>query len=80
MFSGAIFNEESCTIGRKDHFISYEDFVYFLIITMSTVGYGDFAPVTFRGRILVLVFIALTLSLVTFQVKKLMFILAEDHI
>jgi len=34
-------------------FESYFEFVYFVIITITTVGYGDFSATTVVGRILI---------------------------
>ncbi len=31
---------------------SYLDSVYFLVVTMTTIGYGDIAPVTNTGKII----------------------------
>ncbi|EER18493.1 conserved hypothetical protein, partial [Perkinsus marinus ATCC 50983] len=42
-FSGAMFNEEA-PAGLKGEFTAFFDYVYFFVVTLSTVGYGDFAP------------------------------------
>ena len=39
------------------HKMSYWTCVYFLIVTMSTVGYGDVACLTFLGRTFMVFFI-----------------------
>jgi len=44
-------------LGRID-FISYFDAIWFIIITMTTVGYGDLSPFTVFGR-LIAIFTAL---------------------
>ena len=36
----------------------FADSVWFLIITASTVGYGDYFPVTDAGKVVVLLFIS----------------------
>ena len=41
-----IYNERS---GR-----SFPEYIYFIIITLSTVGYGDITPVTWQGKLFVI--------------------------
>jgi voltage-gated potassium channel len=49
--------------GAKDtKFESYSDALWFCVVTMSTVGYGDVYPVTGSGRILTGFFILFTLG------------------
>ena len=42
---------------------SFADSMYYCVITMSTVGYGDFAPVTKAGRLSCCLFFAMGLPL-----------------
>ncbi|XP_075589222.1 calcium-activated potassium channel slo isoform X6 [Dermatophagoides farinae] len=44
------------------HFISYWECVYFLIVTMSTVGYGDIHCTTTLGRTFIVLFILVGLA------------------
>ncbi|KAF9110634.1 potassium channel, sub T, member 2 [Mortierella sp. AM989] len=43
---------------------SVGDALYFILITASTVGYGDITPKSFEGKIVVMVFIIVALSIV----------------
>ncbi len=45
--------------------------LYFVIVTVSTVGYGDISPVTNLGRATVIVLIILVLVLVPKQTDEL---------
>lgn len=40
------------------------DAIYFILITASTVGYGDITPKTFQAKVVVMVFIIVALSIV----------------
>jgi voltage-gated potassium channel len=44
-------------IGEKDLVASPADFVYYLVVTASTVGYGDMSPVTDQGKWFVSLFV-----------------------
>ncbi|CAG0889945.1 unnamed protein product [Darwinula stevensoni] len=48
---------------KNTHSISYWKCVYFLIVTMSTVGYGDVACQTFLGRTFMVFFILVGLAM-----------------
>lgn len=41
---------------------SWQDSVYYSFITAGTLGYGDFSPVTQRGRLLAVVFVPLAVG------------------
>ncbi|KAF4678219.1 hypothetical protein FOL47_003281 [Perkinsus chesapeaki] len=49
-FSGAMFNEEAPAGVKGSEFDSFADYVYFFVVTLSTVGYGDFAPGVIPSR------------------------------
>jgi hypothetical protein len=44
---------------------SYLDALYFSLITLTTVGYGDFSPVTPLGKIMTMVYILLGLGIIS---------------
>ena len=50
IFSGAIFHAENGQKGSM--FTSIPDAFWWAIVTMTTVGYGDFVPVGYFGKIL----------------------------
>eukprot|EP00736_Rhodelphis_marinus_P010448 Rmarinus@m.21535 len=37
--------------------VSFYQMCYFIFVTISTVGYGDYSPVTFLGRAIIIIFI-----------------------
>ena len=49
IFATAIFAAEGC--GKVNTFPSIPDGIWWAIITMTTVGYGDYAPKTFPGKV-----------------------------
>ena len=46
------------------NFLQLHDSVYFVIVTLATVGYGDEIPMTEFGRVVVLIIIFLTIVLI----------------
>jgi hypothetical protein len=48
---------------NSEHFSRYGDTLYFLIITASTVGYGDFFPVTDLGKLFMSLYLTGNLAL-----------------
>ena len=48
----------------------YEAF-YFIIVTFSTVGYGDISPTTYAGRGVMIFFILLGIAVLPYQIGKL---------
>jgi len=56
--------------------LSYFDAFYFIIVTVSTVGYGDISPSTTYSRSVVLLFIVASLVVIPMQVNKLQVLLS----
>ena len=64
--------------GQSSPFLTYHDTLWWAVVTITTVGYGDFVPVTAGGRIVALIlmwggiaiFGALTANLASFFVKS----------
>ena len=44
---------------------SYLDALYFSLITLTTVGYGDFSPMTPLGKIMTMIYIVLGLGIIS---------------
>jgi hypothetical protein len=51
--------------------LTFYDAMYFVIVTITTVGYGDYSPVTDMGRATLMVLILLTAVLVPMKVSEL---------
>eukprot|EP00371_Babesia_bovis_P001366 XP_001610013.1 hypothetical protein [Babesia bovis T2Bo] len=68
-FSGMMYLLES---PRSDaDFHTPFDFIYFGVATMGTVGYGDFTPRTFMGRLMSILLICTCISLGAVRFKRL---------
>jgi hypothetical protein len=44
--------------------LKYIDFVYYTLVTSYTLGYGDIYPNTFKSRVLVVIVLLLTFSII----------------
>ena len=51
--------------------IDYHDSIYFLIVSLTTVGYGDLNPESFPARIVVIVIILITIVIIPKQIDDL---------
>ena len=56
------FNNRHCDM-------AFQDYIYFIIVTISSVGYGDIAPRTESGRLFIILLIILSIVLVTYLVS-----------
>lgn len=66
-FSGAMMIIES----PRPNFTTLFDYFYFTIITISTVGYGDYTPSNFVSRLICIILIVFTIIYVPNQISKL---------
>lgn len=63
------------------HMANYFDAVYYTVITLSTVGYGDITPVTTHGRTVTVLMIFAGMIFIPWQVGKLarIFIVLDEN-
>ena len=58
-------------------FESFVDCIYFIAITVTTVGYGDISPVTNAGKVFMIVFIIVGIALATILISKITNLIVE---
>jgi voltage-gated potassium channel len=49
------------------HFVegwSYIDSLYFSVVTLTTIGYGDFAPQTYEGKLFTILYIVVGIGMI----------------
>ncbi|KAF4710643.1 hypothetical protein FOZ63_001038, partial [Perkinsus olseni] len=73
-----MFNEEA-PAGLKGEFTAFFDYVYFFVVTLSTVGYGDFAPVTGFGRLLCINAIGIVVIFIPAQIRELGYLIRQPR-
>lgn len=56
--------------------VSFYQMLYFVMVTVSTVGYGDYSPVTVLGRLCIIVFIIAGVAFFSIETGNLLDILA----
>ena len=56
----------------KDNRLKFHQWVYFVTVTLSTVGYGDISPNTELGKVLVIMMIVLTIAIIPRQTGELL--------
>lgn len=76
--SGLIFYAESRNHGSDIK--TFTDAVYFSIITLTTVGYGDFTPKTGYGRFITILIVLSGIIFIPYQVKELIrqFLISDE--
>ena len=51
--------------------LTFFDAFYFIVVTISTVGYGDVAPTTWMSKMVVALMIAVTIVIIPIEVQQL---------
>ncbi|XP_076854751.1 calcium-activated potassium channel subunit alpha-1-like [Brachyhypopomus gauderio] len=69
--------ENSGDFWSPPHFLTYFECVYFLVVTISTVGYGDVQISTTFGRFFIIVFISTALGMFASYVPEVIEIIAN---
>ena len=69
VYSGLIYQVEHRT--NSEAFSNFLDALYFSVVTMTTVGYGDVIPLSEIGRVLTLLMIGTGVSLIPWQLSDL---------
>ena len=69
IYSGAIYQAEHER--NPESFATFLDAVYFAVVTMTTVGFGDLTPTTEAGRGLTIAMILTGIALIPTQVGNL---------
>jgi len=57
--------------------IDFHEYVYFIVVTFTTVGYGDISPITIEGKMVMTLIILVGFFLVPWQIGKFMSIITE---
>lgn len=69
IYSGLIYQFEHPV--NLENFAHFLDAVYFSVVTMSTVGFGDLTPITDSGRLLTVFMILTGIALIPWQIGEL---------
>lgn len=69
IFSGLIYQVEHPV--NPESFKTFLDAVYFSVVTMTTVGFGDVIPISEKGRLLTVLMILTGITLIPYQLKDL---------
>ncbi len=69
IFSGLIYQVEHPV--NPESFKTFLDAVYFSVVTMTTVGFGDVIPISEKGRLLTVLMILTGISLIPYQLGDL---------
>ena len=67
-----LFEEEWNLVKGKEVKYGIGDYGYFIVTTISTVGYGDISPVTDEGKIVISFFIIIFLVVTSYKINLLM--------
>lgn len=70
MFASSMFAFEA-PYGLREGFTTLYDFVFFALVTISTVGYGDFSPTKTESKAIVMFAIVVALAFLPTQIQKL---------
>ncbi len=72
-FAGAIFNEEAenAMATPPPNINSFPDALYFIVITLSTVGFGDKCPRTPSGKVLTVMAVIVVVTYLPTQISQL---------
>jgi hypothetical protein len=68
-------NAEDRETWNGDKKLTFIDALYFIVITFSSVGYGDFSPVTGLGEVVTIVLILFTIYIVPSEASRLSFLM-----